>query len=75
MLVPAGDTTQRLSSLSNRFTIDMRRRIYYLKSGSLLYLENVWYVLPDGSLEKSDSFEVFISDSNKYNVGFRVAGL
>jgi hypothetical protein len=66
---------EKLSSANNHFTIDMRRRIYSLKSGSLLYFENIYYLLPDGTKEKTDAFEVYISETNKYKVGYRAWGL
>jgi hypothetical protein len=75
MIVPAGKKTEKLSSNNNHFTIDMRRRIYGLKSGTLLYFENVYYILPDGSKEKTDAFQLFVSETNKYKVGYRVWGL
>ena len=75
MVFANGAGVQTLTSFNAHFTIDMRRRIYYIKSGTLVYFENIYYLLPDGTKEKIDNFEVFVSDSNKYNVGFRVTGL
>jgi len=70
-----GGKTETLSSGNNHFTIDMRRRIYSLKAGTLLTFRNVYYVLPDGTTEKMKEFEVFIAETNKYKVGYRVIGL
>ncbi|MCW3104145.1 MAG: hypothetical protein JWO09_2585 [Bacteroidetes bacterium] len=70
-----GGKTDTLSSENNHFTIDMRRRIYSLKAGTLLTFRNVYYVLPNGTMEKMKEFEVFIAETNKYKVGYRVIGL
>jgi hypothetical protein len=70
-----GGKTERLNSVNNHFTLEMQKRIYYLKSGTLLYFENIYYVLPDGTIEKLDSFELFVTETNKYKVGYRVMGL
>ena len=70
-----GAKTETLSSQNNHFTIDMRRRIYGLKAGTLLTFRNVYYILPDGTREKMKEFEVFIAETNKYKVGYRVIGL
>ncbi|MCW3072368.1 MAG: hypothetical protein JWO44_2258 [Bacteroidetes bacterium] len=71
----SGGKTEMLSSQNNQFTIDMRRRIYSLKPGTLLTFRNVYYILPDGTREKMNEFEVFIAETNKYKVGYRVIGL
>jgi hypothetical protein len=65
----------KLSSPNNRFTLEMKKRIHSLKSGTLLYFENVYYLMPDGSKEKIEAFEVYVSETNKYKVGYRVWGL
>jgi hypothetical protein len=75
VIFTGGGKTETLRSSNNHFTIEMRKRIYSLKSGTLLYFENVYYILPDGSKEKKENFEVFVSETNKYKVGYRVWGL
>lgn len=64
-----------LTSKNNHFTMDMRKRIYYLPSGSILYFENVYCEMPDGKVKKIKPFEIFITETNKYKVGYRVIGL
>lgn len=75
VVFPNKDISDKLSSANNHFTPDMRRRIYSLKPGTLLYFENVYYLLPDGRKEKAPGFQVFVAETNKYNVGYRVMGL
>lgn len=75
VIFSGGGKMETLRSTNNHFTLDMKKRIYSLKSGTLLYFENVYYVLPDGTKEKMDSFELFVSETNKYKVGYRVWGL
>ena len=67
--------SDKLSSANNHFTPEMRKRIYSLKPGTLLYFENIYYLLPDGTKEKADGFQVFVAETNKYKVGYRVMGL
>jgi hypothetical protein len=45
IIVISGKKTEKLNSINNHFTIDMRRWIYGLKSGTLLYFENVYYII------------------------------
>jgi len=67
--------TEVLTSTSNKFTVGMRNRIHCLQSGTLLSFENVSCVMPDGSINKLKPFELFITETNKYKVGYRVWGL
>ena len=70
-----GGKIDTLSSNSNHFTVDMRKRIYYLKSGSILYFENVYCGMPDGKIQKIKPFEIFVTETNRYKVGYSVIGL
>jgi hypothetical protein len=70
-----GATTERLTSSNSHFTIEMRKRIYGLKPGTLLSFENVLYIMPDGSSNTAKPFEIFVTETNKYKVGYRVPGL
>ena len=70
-----GGKIDTLTSTNNHFTIDMRKRIYYLASGSILYFDNVYCGMPDGKIQKIKPFEVFVTETNKYKVGYRVKGL
>ncbi|MCW3082748.1 MAG: hypothetical protein JWP12_114 [Bacteroidetes bacterium] len=75
MVLPMGTDSAKLTSPNNHFTIEMRKHIYGIKSGTLIYFENVYYLLPDGSKEKIDAFGVYITETNKYKVGYRIRGL
>jgi hypothetical protein len=75
LVLPGGGNTVNLTSTNNHFTPEMKKRIYSLKSGTILYFENVYFQLPDGEIEKLNSFQLFVSETNKYKVGYRVMGL
>jgi hypothetical protein len=64
-----------LTSSNNHFTMDMRKRIYYLPSGSILYFDNVYCKMPDGKVEKIKPFEIFVSETNRFKVAYRLKGL
>ncbi len=70
-----GGKIDTLTSTNSHFTIDMRRRIYYLTSGSILYFENIYCAMPDGRIQKIKPFEIFVTETNKFKVGYRVKGL
>jgi hypothetical protein len=63
-----------LTSLNNHFNLEMKKRIYYLVSGNVLYFDNVYCALPDGKILKLKPFEVFINETNKYKVGYETKG-
>ncbi len=75
MVFVADSTTEILTSPNNHFTIDMRKRVYGIKSGTRVYFENIYYLLPNGDTEKIESIGIYVSESNKYKVGYRVRGL
>ncbi|MES2593276.1 MAG: hypothetical protein V4608_15440 [Bacteroidota bacterium] len=75
IIIPIGGQVDTLTSNNSHFTLEMQKRIYYLKSGSVLYFENVYCAMPDGSVQKIKPFEIFVSETNKYKVGYRVIGL
>lgn len=75
LIVTIGGKTDTLHSPNSHFTIEMRKRIYYLESGSILYFENVYCAMPDGKLQKLKPFEIFINETNKYKVGYRGKGM
>lgn len=72
VIFPFGEDGDTLTSANNQFTLDMKRRIHYLTPGSILYFDNVYCALPDGKIQKLKPFEIFIDETNKYNVGYRV---
>jgi hypothetical protein len=70
-----GKQINRLTSTNNHFTINMRKLIYYVASGSIIYFENVYCAMPDGTIEKVPDFQIFVTETNKYKVGYQVKGL
>ncbi len=72
VIFPFGEEVDTLTSTNNHFTLDMKRRIHYLTPGSILYFDNVYCALPDGKIQKLKPFQIFIDETNKYNVGYRV---
>lgn len=61
-----------LSSADNHFTLDMKRRFYYLTPGSVLYFDNVRCAMPDGKIQRLKPFQIFVDETNKYKVGYRL---
>ncbi len=61
-----------LSAETSHFTPEMKKHLYGLKSGSILYFENVKCVMRDGSARKLASIQIFINETDKYKVGYRI---
>ena len=68
------DLADTLVSHSDEFTIEMRNRIHQMQEGSMLYIVDAVCVMPDGDKKKLAPVEVYIAETNKYNVGFRKFG-
>ena len=66
------DQSDTLRSTDNHFTLAMKRRIYYLAPGSMLYFDNVYCSMPDGKVHKLQPIEIYIDETNKYKVGYRL---
>jgi hypothetical protein len=64
-----GGKTQKYESKNCHFTIDMRNKIHLLESGTLLYFENIYCLMPDNSVKKLSDFQLFISDLGNPLVG------
>lgn len=63
-----------LRSFDNHFTQDMKRRLYYLNSGSVLNFENVYCLMPDGKIHKLQPFVIYINETDNYKVGLSMQG-
>ncbi|MFY9309843.1 MAG: hypothetical protein WAQ28_12420 [Bacteroidia bacterium] len=72
VIVSFGGQSDTLTSTCNHFTLDMKRRIHYLVPGSILYFENVYCAMPDGKIQMLKPFEIYIDETNKYKVGYRL---
>ncbi len=75
MIFSFSGQSDTLKSYDNHFTLDMKRRIYYLTSGSILYFENVKCAMPDGKVKELKPFEIFVNDSDKYKIGYSGKGM
>lgn len=75
MIFSFSGQSDTLTSCDNHFTFDMKRRIYYLTSGSILYFENVKCAMPDGKVKELKPFEIFVNDSDKYKIGYSGKGM
>lgn len=60
-----------LHSYDEKFTIDMKNRIRLMREGSIITIDQVICLMPDGRKKKLDPASIFIARTNKYNVGFR----
>lgn len=75
MIFSFSGQSDTLTSYDNHFTKDMKRRIYYLTSGSILYFENVYCTMPGGKIKKLKPFEIFVNDTDKYKIGYSGKGM
>jgi hypothetical protein len=69
MLFPNQELMDTLSSFSNRFTPEMRNKIWQLNQGSVVYFENIKCKMPNQQIKKLSSIQIFIVETNKYSVG------
>lgn len=70
-----GENPDTLRSFDNHFTQDMKRRLYYVNSGSVLNFENVYCMMPNGKIQKLQPFLIYINETDKYKVGLSMQGI
>lgn len=69
------ESPDTLRSFDNHFTQDMKRRLYYLNSGSVLNFENVYCMMPNGKIQKLPPFVIYINETDKYKIGLSMQGI
>jgi len=63
-----------LHSSNNHFTVEQRREIHKLRTGNMIYFDNIRCLMPKGEVIVLKPAQIYVDETNKYKVGDRKTG-